>query len=395
MKDDLLRLDTRAISAAAGSHSAFMVVRNEARRLPYCLDYHRALGIERFFIVDNGSDDDTEALLLSQPDCHVFRATGSFAAANYGMSWINALVAAHGVGGWCLFIDADELFTYPHCEKVTLQAFCRFLDRRESEGVFALLLDMYSEGAIADAVYESGKPFLSASPYFDRHYTFRKKFRLRQSDEPLMDTEAVGGPRLRAFYPELGDTSAVQQTLRRVVRRLRRHPLGAAFGLERLRWGAGIAPDLTKIPLIKARQGLSWTSNHRCTPLRLSPMTGALLHFKFFADFHHRARTEAARAQHWDGGAEYARYAALLEAEPRVSLFYDGSEAYRSTRQLIDLGLMRTSPDLDALAECRVNRRRERRLRDQTTEMAPRRTDDASGRIAVRDTVAFKRRGPA
>ena len=90
---DLPRLDTRPIGPAAGSHSAFMVVRNESQRLPYCLEYHRTLGIDRFFIVDNESDDGTREFLLLQPDCHVFRAAGSFAAANYGMDWINALVA--------------------------------------------------------------------------------------------------------------------------------------------------------------------------------------------------------------------------------------------------------------------------------------------------------------
>ena len=100
---------------------------NEAQRLPYCLEYHRVLGIDRAFIVDNGSDDGTREFLLDQPDCHVFHASGSFAEANYGMAWINALVALHGVGSWCLFVDVDELFTYPHSEKVTLPAFCRFL----------------------------------------------------------------------------------------------------------------------------------------------------------------------------------------------------------------------------------------------------------------------------
>ena len=168
----LTQLDTRAIASSPGSHSAFMVVRNEAQRLPYCLEYHRLLGIDRFFIVDNGSDDGTREFLLEQPDCHVFHASGSFAEANYGMSWINALVALHGAGSWCLFVDADELFTYPHSEKVTLPAFCRFLDRQNSEGVFSLLLDMYSACPIAEAIYQPGTPFLSTASHFDGDYEF-------------------------------------------------------------------------------------------------------------------------------------------------------------------------------------------------------------------------------
>ena len=247
---------------------------------------------------------------------------------------------------------------------------------------------MYSKHSIADAVYEPGMPFLATSPYFDREYAFRRKVGFARSAESLMVTEAVGGPRLRSFYPEFRDAAPWQQTLRRAVRRLRRHPIGSALGIQNLRWGSGIAPDLTKIPLIKGREGLSWTSNHRCTPLRLSEVTGALLHFKFFSDFHHRARTEAARAQHWDGGAEYARYASLVDANPDVSLFYSGSETYRSTEQLVDLGLIKTNTDLDALAERRINLRRERRLRDHMTSVTPR-------HIEGTPAVASARRSPA
>ena len=371
MTSPLLQIDARTIGQATGGHSAFMVVRNEARRLPYCLEYHRVLGIERFFIVDNGSDDGTREFLLDQPDCHVFHAGGSFAAANYGMDWINLLVGLYGFGSWCLFVDADELFTYPHSEKVTLPAFCRFLDRRQSEGVFSLLLDMYSACPIADAVYEPGTPFLATSPYFDRDYEFRQKLGFSRHDDSLFDTEVIGGPRLRMFYPEFRDAPPWKRTAWRAMRKLRRHPIGAAAGLQHINYGFGIAPDLTKIPLIKARAGLSWTSNHRCTPMRLSGITGALLHFKFFADFHRRARTEAARGQHWDGGAEYLRYAALVDGNPDVSLVYAGSETFRSTQQLVDLGLIESCVELDWLAGGRANIRRERRLRGYTNPAAP------------------------
>ena len=367
----LTQLDTRAIASSPGSHSAFMVVRNEAQRLPYCLEYHRLLGIDRFFIVDNGSDDGTREFLLEQPDCHVFHASGSFAEANYGMSWINALVALHGAGSWCLFVDADELFTYPHSEKVTLPAFCRFLDRQNSEGVFSLLLDMYSACPIAEAIYQPGTPFLSTASHFDGDYEFRRKFNLMRNADPLFDTEVIGGPRLRMFYPDFAAAAPWKRDVWRAMRKLRRHRLGQSLGLGRLGQRHGLAPDLTKIPLIKARPGLSWTSNHRCTPLRLSEMTGALLHFKFFADFHHRARTEAARGQHWDGGAEYVRYAALIDNEPKASLFYEGSELFSSTQQLVELGLVKSCPEFDWLADGRANLRRERRLRGYAPNVSP------------------------
>ena len=100
-------------------------------------------------------------------------------------------------------------------------------------------------------------------------------------------------------------------------------------------------------------------------------MTGALLHFKFFAVFHYRARMEAARGQHWDGGAEYVRYAALIDSVRKASLFYEGSELFSSTQQLVELGLVKSCPEFDWLADGRANLRRERRLRGDASKVSP------------------------
>lgn len=351
MSLDLVRIDTRHISTTSGNHSAFLVVRNEASRLLYHLEYHRSLGVDRFFFVDNGSEDGTLDLLLSQPDCHVFRTMSSFAKANYGMDWINTLVERFGIGNWCLFLDADELFTYPHAEAVRLPEFCRFLNQTGSEGVFALLLDMYSLGPISEAKYISGTPFLETCCYFDRDYIFRPRPGLPLKRRDLMAAEAFGGPRLRRFYSEFRNMGPWGMTFQRILRRLRRNRLGSALGLHRTHLGRAMPPDLTKIPLLKGRTGRHWVSNHRCTPLALSEVTGSLLHFKFFSDFHERSMSEAARGQHWDKGAEYVRYATLLAREPNLSLLYEGSYAYRSTRDLLRLGLMTSNPEFDGYAK--------------------------------------------
>nr|WP_281409330.1 glycosyltransferase family 2 protein [Microvirga terricola] len=327
-----------------------MVVRNEVSRLPYHLAYHRTLGVDRFFFVDNGSEDGTVDFLLSQPDCHVFQTFASFGEANYGMHWINLLVERFGIGSWCLFLDADELFTFPHADELSLPDFCRFLDQTGNEGAFALLLDMYNRGPIADAVYAPGTPFLETCPHFDKSYHIRRKVGLKSVKRTFAEVEAVGGPRLRKFYPEFLHAGVWQMALHRALRKLRRHPLGSALGLRRTKWGSALPPDLTKIPLIKGRAGRHWVSNHRTTPLKLAEVRGALLHFKFFADFHNRAITEATRKQHWDGGAEYVRYASLLTDEPATTLFFEGSENYRSNDELERLGIMKSSPRFDAFA---------------------------------------------
>jgi glycosyltransferase involved in cell wall biosynthesis len=349
----LSRVDSRRIFKRAGACSAFMVVRDEALRLPHLLDYHRALGVDRFYVVDNGSTDGTLELVLDQPDCHVFRTDDAFGAASFGMDWVNALVEEYGTGSWCLFIDADELLVYPHSETVRLPEFCAFLDRVGAEGVWAMMLDMYNQGPLRDARYEAGRPFLATCPHFDPDYVIRPS---------VGDTrgEIVGGPRLRVFYPELAGAGPLRTVLRRGLRSLRMHRVGKLLGLAHTRIGAGLPPELRKVPLIKARPGLRWIGNHSTTPLAVAPVSAVLLHFKFFADFHERVVREAARGQHWDGAAEYARYADMIASNADAAFFTSRSETFRSSAQLVDLGLMRSVPELDELAMRWNQPRRER-----------------------------------
>src|SRR5262249_7206253 len=141
--------------------------RNEEARLPYFLDYHRRLGVNRFLIVDNDSSDRTLDVILKERDVEVYSTKQSYAQGNFGLAWINALLAALGREGWVLILDADELLIYPDSETVDLQAFTAELDRGGYELVQAVMLDMYGRGSICDTDYSSGTSFLAACPYFD------------------------------------------------------------------------------------------------------------------------------------------------------------------------------------------------------------------------------------
>jgi hypothetical protein len=100
------------------------------------------------------------------------------------------------------------------------------------------------------------------------------------------------------------------------------------------------APFLTKIPFIRWLPGTRYVDPHATTPIRLSEITGVLLHFKFLEDFFARVNIEAIRKEHWDGASEYARYLAKLKANPSLSFHYPGSVEYEGSEQLIRLGLL-------------------------------------------------------
>jgi hypothetical protein len=328
---------------------AFLCIRNEVERLPFILSYYRAAGVAWFFFIDNDSSDGSTDLLRAQPDCTVFSATGSFAAANHGVDWLNALLQEHGIGHWCLFVDADEILVYPHSEDLKLPEFCAYLRSRDYEGVYAFLLDMYSAGPVANAHYEPGQSFLDVSPLFDPEYEFRNRVRLPMAGPSFPPFEVVGGPRLRRFYPEFIGKTALHYAMRRGLTKFRNCRAGRALRAARWLRDTASPPLLSKLPLSFGSPGRIYVNNHRTVPLNLAPVTGVLLHFKFFADFHVRVTTALAEGQHFDGSTEYARYTAALEADPHFTLACPSSVGYLDSEDLAARGLLRSHPGYEAV----------------------------------------------
>jgi len=283
----------------------FATVRNEEVRLPAFLDYYRKLGVGRFFIVDNESTDGTRALLIATEDVVPFHTAASFLKANCGRDWTDALRGRFGRGHWCLTVDADELLCFPAIEMLTLHDLTQYCDRHGYEGLFTLMLDMYPAGPLRDAPYTPGEPLIEAFPFFDASgYS-------AASGVKFPPISVNGGMRRRVFGDKASDK---------------------------------VFAVLRKTPLIRWREGISYTHvTHSHSPIRLADITGVLLHFKFLSNFAEFVTAEVARGDRPGAALAYTRYAEAVSEQPNLALADENSRHFEDSRQLVELGLMKSS----------------------------------------------------
>jgi hypothetical protein len=288
---------------------AFIVLRNEAVRLPYFFDYYRHLGVGHFLIIDNGSDDGLLEVIGAAADCSVWHTQASYKAAKFGVHWLNFLLRKYGTGHWCLTLDPDEFLVYPYSDSRNLRELTHYLEQEGKPSLFTLMLDMYSDTAIEQATYQAGQDPLAICPWFDGTGYYQDK-------RPHYGEWWIrGGVRRRAFFADQPEHS----------------------------------PALNKTVLVHWRWYYAYiASTHIVWPNRLNnphfadtlAPTGCLLHFKYLSLLREKAEEEVHRQEHYAGSFEYQRYLAGLDAQ--AYLWTSASVRFQDWRQCVDLGLMTT-----------------------------------------------------
>lgn len=300
----LERRDRGGVEIPEGGVVACLTARNERPRLPFFLDYYRRLGVDRFLVVDNGSLDGSVDWLLGQPDVHVWSSDLSFRRANFGSAWFELLLRRHGVGHWCVTVDADEFLTFEGAPRRTLREFVRGLAARGKRGATGMLVDLYGDRPVHETVCPPGEDPLLHCRFIDRRVFHRRDERGGpHGDQPVF----WGGVRQRVF-PVENDYL------------------------------------LSKCVLLEYRPDTVLEGGQHFTNIpaeRLSIQETGLLHFKFLSTFADYARDEARRGVHGLGAEQYKGYARELDRDPDVCLHHPAhSVAYEGPAQLRELGVL-------------------------------------------------------
>jgi hypothetical protein len=251
-----------------------LAARNEMTMLPHLLDHYRGLGVRAFYAVDNVSDDGSREWLLAQPDVVVYSAAGEYRTSHYGVTWQQTVLGHHFLGRWAVVADADEFLIYPGWRQRGLAELVAAVEAEGADAVPLRMVDMYPFGSLEEADFATRPPFEAA---------------------PWMDQPPVQEARLtRCFY-----SNRVQQ-----VSGLRHRLLPDS---EPNSFVAEKVALLRYQPWLRVSEGL-----HSAANVRLSTQPAVFAHFKYHAGFRRKILEEIARGQHFNGAAEYRRYAAMI-----------------------------------------------------------------------------------
>lgn len=277
-----------------------LVCRNERRFLPSLLKHYRELGVGRFVIVDDQSDDGTAEFLSREPDVDLWGSKKRFAESARGKIWRERLMALYGFGRWYINIDSDEYLIPPLHDALPLKDYLRALSQRRIRRVAAPMIDFYPDGPLSEAIFEGSDE------------------RMPWQVAPDFDAEGYSG-----------GFEASGAILRGGVRQ-------RVFGTDM---------HLMKYPIIYwDRSCTLGASIHWPTPTarNVTSEWGVLLHFKIFSDVDERAAAIIENGQHMNDAAVYKTIRQHLQEDEEPTLRYDGTVRFSDAADLRQRGFLRS-----------------------------------------------------
>ena len=280
------------------------VVRNGAEYVRPYVAHYRALGARHLVFLDNGSTDGTVDLLRECDGVTVLQTDAPYE--RYENSMKRYLAERFSRGRWNLIADVDELFDFPHSDRIGLRAFLEYLNRHGYTAVVTQMLDMFADRPLAAAPGEPDDELATAYPYYDLSA-------IVPHDHRLMDVGHLG---IRFHWGGI-----------------RRTAFGTANGL-------------TKVALVRMDGRLEpFVAWHHVRHARFADVSCVLRHYPFRPSFYRKVRDAVETGRYGRlTSDEYVAYWAGLSRQPDLNLRLPTARRLASLDELIASGFLVVSP---------------------------------------------------
>jgi hypothetical protein len=279
------------------------ICHNEMFFLPSFLEHYRKLGVSRFIIVDDVSDDGSRAFMADQQDVMVLGSAHRYGdrisppdgeETRWGLDfrvnsiWRKYLLDNYGQNAWSLHVDMDEYIQLP--ERLTFPDLIAPLDIAEGEVIWAIMLEMTPATIMDMANAQSDKELnLENDWYFDG----RQHLILNDNGAPIRTYGGLMARILTQFG--LISPSGWRRKLKWWLRR------------EPHRFNA-----LQKPALLYWKKGDTFFSSHRTQKPPRTDLLLPMLHFKFTGALYNKVAFAIESTAYFDGSRKYVMLEELL-----------------------------------------------------------------------------------
>ena len=149
------------IELTKGQAAVVCLFKNGSHYLGELINHHRSMGFEHIFLLDNGSLDSSEE--IARKHSHVSYFTTKLSVSKYQYKILNNFVHKSVRNGWCLVVDIDEFFDFPHSDKLELTGLLNYLDENRYTATATQMLDLFNNEKIGQL--NNDEPFLDRDKY--------------------------------------------------------------------------------------------------------------------------------------------------------------------------------------------------------------------------------------
>jgi hypothetical protein len=325
-------------SVRPGKITLYSIMRNERFFLDAFFDHYRALGVEQFLILDDGSKDGSIEFFKSQPDCvllssplkygtdiEVTMPNGRIQRARAGLFFKRVIPETFCPDDYAIYADADEFLVLPP-EVPNLTALFGTLRRRSIDCIVASLVEFYP-ASLRD-LHGSPHPrsfrdLVDLYPYFDGVPLV--KFR------PGIPPKRINGSASNRLFARYGIALA------RAPSRL------TPQWINRLLPGRPGKSATMKTPIVRWRKGVWITDTHRSNVKPSDDILVALVHFKFTHRLAQKTEEAIRLRSYAKKSAKYELYSELIArmADADAEFVGPDSRHYNGPADFAGVGLVK------------------------------------------------------